>query len=67
MKIERDGTGGFLLHADERELLLINNAINEICNGIRIDDFETRVGVPLTEAEMVLKTVGKALDASRYN
>jgi hypothetical protein len=46
------------------ELLIINNALNEVCNGLSIEDdeFETRIGYPRKKARAVLDQVGKALE-----
>lgn len=45
------------------DLLLINNALNEVCNGVRIDDFEfeTRLGVSRDEARQLLRRVSDRL------
>jgi hypothetical protein len=40
-----------------QELLLINNALNEVCNGIDVPEFETRMGVTLEQAESLLSSV----------
>lgn len=47
------------------ELLTLNNALNEVCNGIHISDrdFQTRVGVERSIAAALLEQVGSALDA----
>lgn len=39
------------------ELLIISNALNEICNGVHIDDpeFQTRMGVERSEARQILR------------
>lgn len=49
----------------EDELVLIANALNEVCNGVEIEDFEfsTRLGVERSEARGLLAEVGAALDA----
>lgn len=49
----------------EDELALIANALNEVCNGVEIEDFEfsTRLGVERSEARALLAEVGAALDA----
>jgi hypothetical protein len=46
------------------ELVVINNALNEVCNGVAIDDdeFQTRIGYPRAKAHDVLKKVAKALE-----
>jgi len=61
MKIEKTPEGTFVIRASEEELLIINNALNEVCNGLPLRDFETRVGAPLSSAEALLKEVGAAL------
>jgi len=41
------------------QLAIINNALNEVCNGVHIDDcdFYTRLGVTRDEARMVLNLI----------
>jgi hypothetical protein len=45
------------------ELVIINNALNEVCNGVSFDDdeFQTRIGYPRETAQRLLKRIGKAL------
>jgi hypothetical protein len=45
------------------ELVIINNALNEICHGVSIgdDEFQTRIGHTREAALKVLKKVAKAL------
>jgi len=45
------------------ELVVINNALNEVCNGLALDDdeFQTRIGYSRAMAHDVLKKVAKAL------
>jgi hypothetical protein len=44
------------------ELILINNALNEVCNGIDIREFSTRLGASRSEAEELLDAIGKLID-----
>jgi hypothetical protein len=39
------------------DLLLINNALNEVCNGVHIEDaeFQTRLGASREEARKLLQ------------
>jgi hypothetical protein len=67
MKIERTATGTFLLHANEEEMVLLNNAINEICHGMGVPEFEVRIGVSLAEAPSVLREIGRALGRDGLN
>ena len=49
-----------------RELLLLNNALNEVCNGLSDlgDDSEsaTRLGASREDGRVLLRAVGAALD-----
>jgi hypothetical protein len=47
------------------ELVIINNALNELCNGLHIseDEFHTRIGHTRAKAQKVLAKVTKALEA----
>lgn len=44
------------------ELGLIGNALNEVCNGVHIDDFEfqTRLSVPRAELQRLLNQIAEA-------
>ena len=44
------------------ELLIVNAAINEICNGIAVFEFETRIGADRDRVAALLKEVGSLLD-----
>jgi len=44
------------------ELLIISNALNEVCNGIDIPEFSTRMGVSLEEVQSLLKSIGVLYD-----
>jgi hypothetical protein len=48
---------------DQEELLIINAALNEICNGIELFEFETRIGAGRERVVTLLKDVGSLLDA----
>jgi hypothetical protein len=50
---------------DTEELLIINNALNEVCHGpgaIPDWEFETRIGVDRAAAKRVLRRIQEALD-----
>ena len=48
------------LSADE--LLILNNALNEVCNGIEVPEFATRMGADVDEVRSLLNEVGQVLD-----
>lgn len=51
------------LNLTSEELILTIGAINEVCNGIHIDDwdFETRLGVSKADARVFLKELDQLL------
>jgi len=45
------------------ELGIINNALNEVCNGIHLEgEFDTRIGCSVDEARRLLGAVSKLLE-----
>ena len=57
---ENDAT--LVVSYDEVEIL--NNAINEVCNGLDVPEFSTRMGADLTEVQRLLRelhTLGVAM------
>lgn len=46
----------------ENELLILNSALNEICNGIDIAEFETRIGSEKEDVNVLLGKIGDILD-----
>ena len=52
------------------ELALFANALNEVCNGIELWEFDTRLGMPMEDAKNVLKTLSliiKKANNIKYN
>lgn len=52
------------LQLSREELLILNNALNEACNGLSLFDFETRMGATREEVQSVLKNIGEVLDCA---
>ncbi len=44
------------------ELLVLNAALNELCNGIDIFEFETRIGASRARVESLMKAIQSVLD-----
>ena len=69
MSVVREGVDGeartVRLVLGEDELVLIANALNEVANGVHIEEaeFVTRLGADRAEAQELLAAVGAALDA----
>jgi hypothetical protein len=51
------------LNFTREDLVIINNALNEVVNGVSLDDdeFQTRLGYSRAKAENVRKKVAKSL------
>lgn len=45
-----------------RDLVVLSNSLNEVCNGLPLVDFENRVGIPREEALRLLGRVHQILD-----
>lgn len=61
MQIEKNPDGTFALDIDEKELAILNNALNEVCNGIQVEEFETRMGSTREDVHLMLRSLGSAL------
>jgi hypothetical protein len=44
------------------ELLVVNASLNEVCNGIEVFEFETRIGASRERVMMLLKEIGLLID-----
>lgn len=44
------------------ELLIVNAALNEVCNGIAVFEFETRIGADPDRVAALLRELGLLLD-----
>ncbi|EOX7390411.1 hypothetical protein ACOMQZ_003638 [Enterobacter quasiroggenkampii] len=49
------------LTIDENELLILNSALNEICNGISFPEFETRIGASKEDVCALLNDIDQIL------
>jgi hypothetical protein len=50
--------GGMLLELTKDELRIVNNALNEICNGIDLEgEFDIRMGCTVEQARPVLAKI----------
>lgn len=64
MKIERYGQDATVtLTMDEIDL--INNALNEVCNALDVEEFSTRMGFTVGEVEDLLRQINTLGDAMR--
>ncbi|SCA58806.1 hypothetical protein AB751O23_AP_00160 [Chlamydiales bacterium SCGC AB-751-O23] len=49
------------------ELIIINNSLNEVCNGLDIWEFETRMGFSKEEVSKLLEKVNALVDSVDKN
>lgn len=61
MKLIGKNGRAYTLEIDEAELDLINNALNEVCNGIDIPEFKTRLGQSQEVAKDLLQRLNSLL------
>jgi hypothetical protein len=54
--------GNVELRVTQDELVILNNALNEVCHGFEVDEFETRIGSSREQAAALLKAIGHLLD-----
>jgi hypothetical protein len=57
MEILEHLKGKAVIRFSNDELVILNNALNEICNGVDIPQFETRVGYSRERVEALLEQI----------
>jgi hypothetical protein len=64
MRLIGQDEGGFHLHLSRDEMILLNNALNEVLNGLHIDawEFQTRLGANQDEARTLLAELYRSLN-----
>ena len=50
------------LRISDDELMMLNNALNEVCNGFDLDEFETRIGASRERASELLAAINRLLE-----
>ena len=61
MRLIKVDRGGAEVELTESELGIFNNALNEVCNGIDVPEFATRIGAEVAEVRLLLKDVNDIL------
>lgn len=57
MEINRNAPGPISIRLSREELRIMKDALNEVCHGIDVPEFQTRMGVELEEVEALLKQI----------
>jgi hypothetical protein len=65
MHLTRKTKQQYLVSLTEAELTGMSNALNEVCNGVHIDDveFQTRLGYNCAELALILQGLGECIAA----
>jgi hypothetical protein len=63
MQIEQIGKETTTIRLSKEELVIINNALNEVCNGLDLNEFSTRMGETRKNVEELLFQIRKIIDA----
>lgn len=62
MKVNQTSKGSASVSFTEAELVLLNNALNEVLHGIGTSEFDTRLGASRPDADELLHQIGSLLD-----
>jgi len=62
MQIHQSDESHVLLDLSRNELILLNNTLNEVCNGLDLPDFATRLGAQRGELEALFRQIKEALE-----
>ena len=67
IKINKDK---IILEISKDELGVLSNALNEVCNGIEVWEFDTRMGIKIDNARVMLESltsIYKKANQTPYN
>lgn len=64
MKVIEKNENGITIILSNNEIIIVNNALNEIINGIEITEFETRIGFSEEIVKELLDNIKKILDTT---
>jgi hypothetical protein len=62
MQVRESDQSHLVVEFSHNELILVNNALNEVCHGLDLPDFTTRLGASRKELETLLAQVQRALE-----
>ena len=62
MQIRESDQAHVVLDLSRNEMILLNNALNEVCHGLDLPDFSTRLGAERGELEALLRQINGAFE-----
>ena len=61
MEYVKNEDNKYTINFSKDELYIINNALNEVCNGIDLFEFDSRLGTTIDEVKALLKDINSVL------
>jgi hypothetical protein len=65
MQAVLDDAGGVTMDLTIQEVRILSNALNEICNGIEVDEFKLRIGADRETVDVLLAEFVRLIDSAR--
>jgi hypothetical protein len=62
MQVRESDSSHIILDLSRNELILLNNSLNEVCHGLDLPDFSTRLGAGWDELEALRRQINAALE-----
>lgn len=62
MQIRERDPSHIVVELSRNELILLNNSLNEVCHGLHLPDFATRLGAGWDELEALRRQINTALE-----
>ncbi len=62
MQVRESDPSHIVLDLNRNELILLNNSLNEVCHGLDLPDFRTRLGAGWDELEALRRQIDAALE-----
>ena len=62
MQVQKSNQSNIVLDLTHNELILLNNALNEVCHGLDIPEFSIRLGASWDELEALRRQINAALE-----
>jgi hypothetical protein len=62
IEIRNTNTDSLIILASSDEVVMLNNIFNEICNGIRVINFDKKIGISKEEAILLLEIINSTMN-----
>jgi hypothetical protein len=65
MRAVLDDAGGVTMDLTIQEVRILSNALNEVCNGIGVEEFRLRIGADRETVDVLLAEFVRLIDSAR--